>query len=112
MAKIFSSSVQQTVSIPNQSQFRVEIVNVPLSGTPVQLADIPIPDGVDVVLKAKTNNGAKRIYVANSALNCADPTKRMELRAGESIGLAVINANLIFIDSSANNAAVELIVEA
>ncbi len=112
MAKVFSSSIQQTVVTPNQTQFRVEVINVPIKGTPIQLPDIPTPDGVDIVIKAKSDNGAKRIYVANSALNCADILKRMELRAGEAIGLSVTNTNLIFIDSSANNAAIEMIVEA
>lgn len=112
MAKVFSSAVQTTVVTPNQPSFRIEVINVPAAGTPVQLPDISIPDNIDVVIKAKTNNGNKRIYLANSSANCADPTKRIELRAGESIGLAIVNSNLIYIDASANNVAIELIAEA
>lgn len=112
MAKIFGSAVQTTVVTPNQSVFRVEVINVPSAGTPIQLPDIAVPDGIDIVIKAKTSNGGKRIYVADSSVNCGNAAKGAELRAGESIGLALINTNLVFIDASHNNAAIELLLEA
>jgi hypothetical protein len=113
MAKIFSSFIEQTfTATANQGQFRFEVINVPTAGTPVQLPNLVIPDSVDLVLRAKLPNSSAKIYVANSSLNCADATKRMELKTGESIGLTITNANLVFIDSSVNNGKVELFVEA
>jgi diacylglycerol kinase family enzyme len=111
MAKIFSSAIQTTVITPNQNNFRIEVIAVPVGGTPVQLPDIPVPDGVDTVIKAKTTNKSKIIYIANSIANCAIITKRAELRAGEAIGLSITNTNLIYIDASANDAEIELILE-
>jgi len=112
MAKIYSSFIEQTFSYPNnQGQFRVEVVNVPTAGTPVQLSNIPINPGVELVLRARTTL-LGRMYIANSSANCADATKRMELRNGESVGLTVDNSNLIYIDSSTNNGKIELFVEA
>jgi hypothetical protein len=112
MAKAFSASVISQSYTPNQSCFRVKVIRVPIKGTPVQLPDIPIPDGIDVVIKAKTNNGAKRIYIANSSANTAIEDERAELRAGEAIGLQICNTNFVWIDASANDAAIELIMEA
>ena len=112
MAKVFSSSVSATVVTPNQSIFRAEVINVPLAGTPVQLPDIPVPDGVDLVIRAKQSNLFRKIYLSDSALNVVDATKRIELRAGEAIGLSITNANLVWIDASGNNTSIEVLVEA
>ncbi len=112
MARIAAGGVQAVVSIPNQPTFRAEVVTVSTTGTPVQLPAIAVPDTVTLAVRAKATNGVKRIFVANSAANVADPTKRAELRAGEGLELAITDASLVWIDASANGAQVEVIVEA
>jgi len=112
MAKIFSSSVQALALMPNLTSFIIQTLNVTTAGTPVQLPDIPVPDGVELVIRAKYSNGRNGIiYLANSSVNTADPNKRTELRMGESIGLLVQNANLVWIDANKNNIGIEIIVE-
>jgi hypothetical protein len=111
--KIFSSFIEQTFTPPaNQGQFSVNVVNVPTAGTPVQLTSLVIPDGIDLVLRAKLPNANAKLYVANSSANCLDATKRIELKTGESLGFTINNANLIWIDSSVNNGKAEIFTEA
>jgi hypothetical protein len=110
MAKIFGSAIQSTVVTPNQPTFRVEVITVPLAGTPVQLPDISIPDGVEIAIRA-LQNGARRVLLANSSANTGISTKRTELRSGEAIGLALTNTNLIWIDATGNNTSIEIIIE-
>ncbi|MCL6577991.1 MAG: hypothetical protein K6T73_01210 [Candidatus Bathyarchaeota archaeon] len=112
MAKVFSSIVQAIMTLPNKNVFRTEVITVTSAGTPVQLPSIYIPDGFDLVIRAKQTNGQKKIYLSNSQSNVADPTKRIELLAGDSIGLGVTNSNLVWIDANENEAQVELIIEA
>jgi len=112
MARFLTGGVDSIVSFPNQSQFQVQVITVVTAGTPVQLPNIPVPDGVEVAIRAYEGNGTKRIYLANSSTNTADPTKRLELRRGEAISLSITNTNLIYIDASGNGASIELILEA
>lgn len=111
MAKIFSSAVQQTVVTPNSGAFTVQVVSVPTAGTPVNLPSIVIPDGKELIIRAKLTNGFRKVFLSDSAANVANANTRIELRAGESIGLAITNANLVWIDGSSNGVEVELMVE-
>lgn len=111
MAKIFSSGVQQTVVTPNNPTFKAQVVTVPAAGTPVNLPNIPIPDGVDLTIRAKATNGKNLIFVSDSSANAALPAARLTLAAGESVGLAVQNANAVWIDGSLNGVSVEIMVE-
>ena len=111
MARIFSSAANELFEKPNRAAVEIAVVTVATSGTPIQLPDITVPDGFILAIKAKNSNQKKKIYVGNSILNVADATKRIELVGGEVIGLALTNANLLYIDSDTNGISVELITE-
>lgn len=112
MARYLTGGVNSVVTFPNQGQFRCLVIPVLQSSTPVNLPDVPIPDGVEIALRASITNGNARIFVSDSAINVLDSLNRGTLASGESIGLRLTNLNLIWIGSSANNRSVEIIVEA
>lgn len=96
---------------PNKSSFSAEVVNVPSAGTPVNPASIAVPDGLSVTFRAVVANKSKDIYIANSALNCADAAKRITLHAGDAIAMFITDPNIVFVDASSNNAKVEVFSE-
>jgi len=97
----------------NQAAWQVSSVTVATSGTPVQGPSIAIPHQVPVaVLNPMTNTANVQIFVANSSANTAIPGSRVELRRGESVSLNLTNANLVWVDASANGATAKFIVEA
>lgn len=110
MANIIGGT-QQTVTWLNAPGFVVDVVNVPTSGTPVNLPAHAVPDGFDVVIRAHRQNGAKIVYLAAASLDTADPTKRIDLKTGEVVTIRITNTNAIWIDASANNAKVEVLIE-
>lgn len=110
MARIVGG-VQSVVTFPNFTTFKAQVVNIPTAGTPVQLPNIPIPEGATLFLRSRLENGSRRVFVADSSANVALPASRVTLRSGEGIELNVQNANAVWVDSSANNAEVELMVE-
>ncbi len=112
MASFLTGGIQSAVTTLNQPQFRALVAIVVTAGTPVQLPDIPIPDGVKIGIRAKVTNGNKRIFLADSQASVGLANFRIELRAGEAIALAITNTNLIWIDASGNNTAIEILVEA
>lgn len=109
MAKVFSSSVQTTVVTPNNATFTAQQITV--GTTPLQLPNIPIPDGVTLVLKSYAGNGNKRLFVSDSGTNVGTAATRIELRSGESVGLAVQNANAVFVLASAAGTILEILAE-
>ncbi|MEM4360124.1 MAG: hypothetical protein QXT45_06310 [Candidatus Bilamarchaeaceae archaeon] len=110
MAKIFGG-VQSVVTFPNFAAFTAQVITVTAAGTPVQLPNIVVPEGASLFVRARLENGNKRIFLADSAVNVGNANTRLTLRAGEGVELNVQNANLVFIDASANGAQVELFVE-
>lgn len=111
MARLSGAPYQQVVTFSNFQSFVARVVSVAAAGTPVQLPDIPVPDGAELSIRARITNGFRRVYVSDSPVNATDPATRIELRAGETIGLRVANADVVFVDASANGAAIELLVE-
>jgi len=103
--------VQTTVTTLNMPSFMVDVVNVPVAGTPVNLPSTPVPDGSDTVIHARQTNGNKRIYIANSSANALLSAKRLELRSGESVVLAITNLDAVWVNASGNNTEVDVIVE-
>ena len=99
-------------SQPNQAQFSVTEVLVALATTPIQASSIVVPDGISVSIQAAPDNGAAKIFVANSSVNALDATKRVELTKGQSMTLDITNTNLIWIGASANNKRALITVEA
>lgn len=112
MAKFYGGGVNSiTAPFANEPSFITEKVTVVTAGTPVNLPSILIPDGRELTIRAKVSNGKKLIYVANSSANALLAASRVELAAGEGVGLFVTNANAVWINSNANNQDVELLVE-
>lgn len=88
-----------TTAASNAASFKALTTTVAAFGTPEALASLAIPAGNSlVVLADKTNTGI--LYVADSAANAADPTKRISLNAGESASFMVANRSSVWIDSS------------
>ena len=100
-----------TSPTPNASAFTALVFTVVTAGTPVNLTALAVPDGFSAVFRAHRSNGNKIIYLANSSVNTADPTKRVELRAGEIVQLTVDDLNLVWIDATANASKLEVAVE-
>lgn len=110
MARIVGG-VQSVVTFPNFTTFKAQVVNIPSAGTPTQLPNIVIPEGATLFIRSRLENGSRRLFVSDSAANVALPASRITLRSGEGIELNVQNANTIWVDCSANNTEVELMVE-
>ena len=112
MAKIFGIPISIGVVNPNLAAFTVETAQIAVINTPVQLPNIPIPDGVEVTIRsALTNAFSTLIFVANSSLNALDPLKRVQLRPGTGVELKINNTNLVWISSAVVGAKVEIIFE-
>ncbi len=90
--------------------FKTGTKAVAAAGTAVALvaSSTPVPDGAEVVVKAKRANTGY-IYVGESAAQAQAHT--FELSASDAIGLRVDNLADIFIDSSVNGEGVEYLVE-
>ena len=112
MAHFGGGAIQSLVTFPNQTTFQSSIVDIAVSNTPVNLPSIPIPDGVDIILRAKISNGLNQVFISNSSANALLPGSRFRLRAGETISLALTNANLIWINGAAVGTGIEILVEA
>lgn len=101
-----------TEPTPNATAFTVQNTTVVTAGTPVQLPSITIPDGRALVVASDGANNVKQVvYVATSSVNAGDPTKRVVLAPGNSVKLYVSNADLVWVDASANGQKVNAIVE-
>ena len=97
---------------PNPSAFEAQVVTVTTAGTPVNLPNLPIPDGATLSVRALRSNGRNGIiYLANSSTNTGSATNRVELRRGEFVNLKISNANLVWIDANNNGLGVEILVE-
>jgi len=85
--------------------------NVTASGTPEQLTAYPIPDGVTVVVKAKTaNTGTITIGgTSDEALNTG--TSYFPLLSGQSVGYQVSNTDDIWIDATVTGEGVDITTE-
>jgi len=94
------------MAIESKSKFVVNEATVASAGTAVQLPDIPVGEGCDLVVKAKrTNLGA--IKVGESAPQAG----KFTLEPGEAVKLRISNANKGYIDAEVTGDKVELIVE-
>jgi hypothetical protein len=103
--------VQSVVTFPNYATFSAQVINIPSAGTPVQLPSIVIPDGASLFVRARLENGNKKVFLANTSANALLAANRLTLRSGEGVELNIQNADGIWVNSSANNVEVELFVE-
>ena len=95
----------------NSTSIKTFQKNVTTSGTPVQLTDLSVPDGVKVTIKAKVANTGTITIGGSSADSLNTGTSFFKLRSGESIGLQVTNPNVIWIDATVSLEGVECLLE-
>ncbi|RJP51577.1 MAG: hypothetical protein C4583_08340 [Anaerolineaceae bacterium] len=96
------------MAIESKSKFAVNEATVASAGTAVQLPDIAVGEGCELVVKAKrTNLGA--IKVGESAPQAQ--AGKFTLEPGEAVKLRISNANKGYIDAEVTGDKVELIVE-
>ena len=94
----------------NKKSFETFRKTVASAGTAEQLhSDLPIPDGYMLIVKALEAN-AGDIEIANSQER-AQGSNVFTLDAGQSIGLSITNANLVWIDATSNGDGVVCYVE-
>ena len=98
------------MTLGNKATFITFQKDVAAAGIAEQLPDVDVPDGYNLVVKAKAGN-AGNIYIGNSKENAEDHTVTFSLAAKGSVTLAVINANVVWIDADNNGEGIEGIVE-
>jgi hypothetical protein len=92
----------------SKSKFTVNEATVAVAGTSVQLPDIIVGEGCELVIKAKrTNRGA--IKVGESAAQAQ--AGKFTLEPGEAVKLGIGNANKAYIDAETSGDKVEIITE-
>lgn len=105
-----ATAANVVVTSPNYPAFSVNQFTVVTSGTPLQLANTPIPDGI-LVHMIMDKNQSGTVYVANSSANTANAAKRWELKKGDTLSLRITNLDLIWIDASSNGRSIVVIHE-
>lgn len=85
--------------------------NVTTSGTPVQLTAFAVPDGVVVVIKAKSANTGTITVGGSSADALNSGTAHFKLTNNQSLSLQVANTENIWIDSTVSSEGVEVALE-
>lgn len=94
----------------NKKSFETFRKTVAAAGTAEQLhADLPIPDGFQLVMKALDGNTGD-IEFANTQAK-AQGSDVFILDSGQSIGLSITNANAVWIDATVNGEGVVFYVE-
>ena len=94
----------------NRSFFETFRKTVAIAGTAEKLhSELPIPDGFQLVIKALDNNTGD-IEIGNSQTS-AQSANAFILDAGQSIGMKITNANLVWIDVSVSGEGVVCSVE-
>ena len=92
----------------SRANFGVNEVTVATAGTAVQLPNMPVGGGCELVIKAKrTNKGA--IKIGESAAQAQ--AGKFTLEPGEATKLRISNANKGYVDAEVSGDKVELIVE-
>ena len=81
------------------------------SGTPVAMPNIPIRQGLDIVIKAQTGNTGKITLGYSTTTALFSGTDNFSLLPGESVELNLTNANLLYFDASTTGDGVEYIIE-
>jgi hypothetical protein len=85
--------------------------NVTTSGTPVQLTDSIVPEGVSVVIRAKKGNTGDITVGGSSAQALNTGTSFFRLQPEQSISYQVSNTNFIWIDATVSGEGVEVTSE-
>lgn len=94
----------------NLTKWQGTQVNVVTAGAPVQGPDIPIPDGIALMIRAKDANGNNIYYQASQAA-VLDSRQRLVLIPGAAITMYVTNARLFWFDAVVSGDGVEIVSE-
>lgn len=94
----------------NRGTIKTSQKNVTATGTAEQLPAQAVPDGFKLVIKAKKAN-TDNIFVGGTKTDAENAALNYILEPNESISLAVINFDDVWIDAAVNGEGVELIVE-
>ena len=86
-------------------------MNVTASGTPEQLTAYPVPDGIDVVVKAKSGNTGNITVGGTSAQALNTGTSFFTLTPGQALTYQVQNTDDIWIDAGTSGDGVEVTLE-
>ena len=98
--------------IGNKPNVVFKTVKILVPGTELQGPDVAIPDDFYVAVRVRsTLAAAPKGYVAASAADTADATKRAEFLKGEGTLLKITNMNLLWFDSDTADTVFELIAE-
>lgn len=94
----------------NNKSFKTIRKNIAAAGTAEQLhADLPIPDGFGLVVKAlDANNGDIEIGETKAIAQGAQP---FILKPGSALVMGVLNANAVWLDATVSGEGVSAIVE-
>jgi hypothetical protein len=95
----------------NTSTIKSFQTNVSTAGTPVQLPSYSVPEGISVVVKAKTSNTSAITIGGSSSEALHTGTSFFSLLPGQAIEYQVTNTNHIWIDAYTNGDGVEVTLE-
>lgn len=95
----------------NLESFFADQTNVTTSGTPVQLSSHFVPDGISIMVKAKSGNTGTITVGSSSADALNSATTNTRLLANQAISIQVANSNAIWIDATVSGEGVEYFAE-
>lgn len=94
----------------NKKSFETFRKTVAVAGTAEQLhADLPIPDGFMLIVKALDGNTGNMEFAETQAK--AQGSDVFILDGGQSIGLSITNANLVWLDATVSGEGVVCYLE-
>lgn len=85
-------------------------MDVVSAGTAVQLPNVVVPEGLELVVRAKPGN-TDDIYTGKSKAEASRAASKITMSPGEAIKLKVVNANLVYVDAAVSGEGVEYFVE-
>lgn len=84
---------------PNADTIQNASVPLQIAGVAYQLPDMPIPDGMSVLIKSWPKNGGY-VYVGATKPDATDPSKCWPLQPGEFVGYRIKNANALWVSGT------------
>ena len=106
-------NIQVQGYVSNTETITANIVQCPVANTAVQLPYIPVPDDMQLFIKAIGPFGPNPgwIRIAGSAGECVNATQSFPLLPNETVGYRVKNAEALFISATVANCFVAITVE-
>jgi hypothetical protein len=109
---VLVSGVSVDAVRPNKDGANFTVVEVANVGDQEQGPDVAVPDGFDLLIALRIDQAPDPVgYVAGSAADLADATKRKHLRKGIPLTLGVTNMNQLYFGSDTDATIFELTAE-